>query len=309
MSKLLILGSRGLIGSACKRIFSSSHDLLCPTRQELDLLNREQSRLYFEKHRPEFVILAAGIVGGIKYNTDFPADFLMKNLSIQMNVFDAAHQAQVKRLFFFASSCMYPKECPQPMKEEMLYTGHLEKTSMSYAVSKMAGVQMAAAFNQQYKTNRNVALLPNSVYGPNDNFNPETGHVMSALIRRFHDAKVANLPEVTLWGNGEPKREFIFADDVARAIDFILQHPEVPCPINIGVGFDISIKSLAEMIAQIVGFKGQIVWDIKKPLGTMRKFLDNGKILQMGWKPTVDLEKGIQITYQWFLQYESISKF
>lgn len=302
--KVLILGSSGLIGSACKRFFleQGGYSLLCPSRKELDLLENEKTSSYFETTRPDYVVLAAGIVGGIKYNTDFPADFLTKNLTIQMNVFSSANHIQVKRLIFFASSCMYPKECPQPMKEEMLYTGHLEKTSMSYAVSKMAGVQLAAAYNQQLKTNRNVALIPNSVYGPNDNFNPETGHVMSALIRRFHDAKKQSLPEVILWGNGEPKREFVYADDVARAVSFLMQHPEVPCPLNIGVGMDISIKELAGMIASIVGFNGQIVWDVKKPLGTMRKFLDNSKIVQMGWKPEIDLMTGIQRTYQWYLQ-------
>lgn len=305
--KLLIFGSTGLIGSACKRHFlnEGSFDLLLPLRNEVDLLNAEQVQRYFEANKPDYVILAAGLVGGIQYNATFPADFIVKNLTMQLNTFAAANAAEVKKLIFFASSCMYPKVCEQPMKEEFLLTGPLEQTSASYAVAKIAGIQMAKAYNQQYQTERFVALIPNSVYGPNDNFSPEKGHVLSVLLARFHQAKLEDRPSIDLWGTGEPRREFLYADDLAAAIGFLLDKSNIPLPLNIGVGYDISIKELAEQLADVVGYKGELNWDAAKPNGTLKKLLDNQKINQMGWKPSTSFEEGIRRTYNWYLTNET----
>ncbi|MBS0606710.1 MAG: GDP-L-fucose synthase [Verrucomicrobia bacterium] len=307
--KLLILGSTGLIGSACKRHFlnEGSFDLLLPSRKEVDLLNAEQVNRYFEANKPNYVILAAGLVGGIQYNAAFPADFIVKNLTMQLNAFAAANAAEVKKLIFFASSCMYPKVCEQPMREEFLLTGPLEQTSASYAVAKIAGIQMAKAYNQQYQTERFIGLIPNSVYGPNDNFSPEKGHVLSVLLARFHQAKLENRPSIDLWGTGEPRREFLYADDLAAAIGFLLYQSNIPLPLNIGVGYDISIKELAERLAEVVGYKGELNWDATKPNGTLKKLLDNQKINQMGWKPLIRFEEGIAITYQWYLKEQASS--
>ncbi|MBS0653753.1 MAG: GDP-L-fucose synthase [Verrucomicrobia bacterium] len=304
--KLLIFGSTGLIGSACKRHFleENSFDLLMPLRNEVDLLNQDQVRSYFIKNKPDYVILAAGIVGGIQYNATFPADFIVKNLTMQLNAFAAANETEVKKFIFFASSCMYPKVCEQPMKEELLLTGPLEQTSASYAIAKIAGIQMAKAYNQQYQTDRFAAVIPNSVYGPNDNFSPEKGHVLSVLIQRFHKAKMANDPSILLWGTGEPRREFIYSDDLAAAIGFLLPQTNIPLPLNIGVGYDISIKELAEHLANVVGYQGEILWDTTKPNGTLKKLLDNQKITKLGWEPSVSFEEGIHQTYNWYLTNE-----
>ncbi len=301
--KLAIFGSTGLIGSACKRFFASQgrFDLLVPTRNQVDLLNAEQVRKFFFENKPDYVILAAGFVGGIQYNATFPADFIFKNLTIQLHVFSAANETEVKRLIFFGSSCMYPKVCEQPMREELLLTGAIEQTSASYAIAKIAGIQMAKAYNQQYQTERFVALIPNSVYGPKDNFCPEKGHVLSVFLARFHQAKEENRPTIDLWGTGEPRREFIYADDLAAAIAFLLPQSNIPLPLNIGVGYDISIKELAVHLANVVGYKGELQWDSTKPNGTLKKLLDNQKISILGWKPLTTLKKGIALTYQWYL--------
>lgn len=301
---ILIIGSRGLIGSASVCHFKNKEgaQLLCPSRQELDLLDSKQTLSYFKTHPIDQVIIAAGLVGGIKYNQTYPADFITKNLAMQLNIFHAAQEAEVEKVIFFASSCMYPKECPQPMKEEFLLTGALEPTSLSYALAKLTGVQMARSYNSQYNTNRFVAVIPNSVYGPHDNFDPETGHVMSSLIARFHEAKIMEAPSITLWGTGEARREFIFADDVACAVATLLSRSELPVPINLGVGKDVSIKELAECVANVVGYEGVLKWDTTKPTGTLKKLLDSTKIESLGWKPQVDLKTGIDITYQWYLQ-------
>ena len=304
--KLIIFGSTGLIGSACKRHFLKQgyYELLTPSRQEVDLLNATEVRNYFLKHKPDYVILAAGLVGGIQYNASHPADFIVKNLTIQLNAFAAANEAAVKRLIFFASSCMYPKIAEQPMCEEALLTGPIEQTSASYAIAKIAGIQMAKAYNQQLNTERFTALIPNSVYGPNDNFNINHGHVLSVLIARLHQAKLEQASHICLWGTGEPRREFIFADDLADAVAFLLPRSNIPLPINIGVGYDLSIKELSHRLAAVIGYTGEIHWDTSKPNGTMRKLLDHRKMTDLGWKPSFDIDRGIRLTYNWYLTKE-----
>jgi GDP-L-fucose synthase len=304
--KLIIFGATGLIGSACKRHFlnKESYELLAPPREEVDLLNAAEVRQYFLTHRPDYVILAAGLVGGIQYNASYPADFIFKNLMMQLNTFSAANEVEVKRLIFFASSCMYPKLAEQPMREEALLTGPIEQTSASYAIAKLAGVQMAKAYNQQFCTERFAALIPNSVYGPNDNFNIQHGHVLSVLIARLHHAKLENAPSICLWGTGEPRREFIYADDVADAVAFLLPQANIPLPLNIGMGYDISIKELAHRLAAVIGYAGEIQWDTSKPNGAMRKLLDHQKMSNLGWKPAFDIDRGIRLTYNWYLTQE-----
>lgn len=302
LHKLLILGSHGLIGSACQRLFSKdpSYKLLCPTHLELNLFEQDAVAAYFETHLPDYVILAAGVVGGILYNKNHPAEILWKNLRIQLNVFEMAHHVAVKKLLFFGSSCMYPKECSQPMSESCLYTGILESTSISYAVAKLAGVQLAQSYNEQYKTDRFLAVIPNTVYGPNDHFDPTIGHVIPSLIVRFHHAKEKGISQVILWGDGTPRREFIHSDDLASAVSFLLSHPTFSTPLNIGVGYDVTIQELALLVKKCVGYEGEIVWDKTQPNGTHRKLLDNQIISQMGWEHKIDLIEGVQSTYEWY---------
>ncbi len=301
---LLILGKNGLIGSACQRLFENdlSFNLLSPSRKQLDLLDKKATCNYLLTHRPDYVILAAGLVGGIDYNKNHPADFIHQNLTMELNLFEAANRADVKRVIFFASSCMYPKECPQPMKESFLFTGPLEPTSTPYAISKLSGLEMAKAYNRQYQKERFTVLIPNTVYGPNAHFNPERAHVLPSLIERFEKAKRKNLPQVTLWGTGKPKREFIYVDDVARATYFFLKRSHLPIPINLGVGFDISIKKLAEMIREMTGYPNKIQWDTTKHDGSMQKLLDHQRAIQLGWKPMVNLKEGVMLTYKWYLK-------
>ncbi len=304
-SRILIVGSTGLIGSACLRYFQAYHytNLLTPSRQEVDLLDKEIVDHYFKKHKPEVVILAAGVVGGIHYNKTYPADFINRNLTIQLNVFQAAQQVGVDKLVFLGSSCMYPRECTQPMHEEMLLTGIPEPTSMSYALSKLAGVQMCRAYNQQYNQGRYIALIPNSTYGPHDDFDPKTGHVISSLIAKMHHAKISHSASLTLWGTGNPRREFVYSADVASAIMHILtNNNSEESVLNVGVGCDWSIKEIAEIVAKIVGYQGEIKWDTSKPDGAPRKLLNSRKMNELGWKPTVDIHQGIQHTYEWYCE-------
>ena len=287
-TKIYVAGHKGLIGSAFLRFFNKNGytNIITKDRDKLDLASKEDTYNFFNKMRPEVVILAAGKVAGIIQNRDFPADFINENLSIQLNVFNAAQKFGIKRLIFFASSCMYPRDTMQPMHENQLSTGHPEPTSIAYASAKFAGVQMCLAFNRQNGLVSFIPVIPNSVYGPNDNFDPNSSHVLSALIWRFHEAKKDNKSFVTLWGTGSPRREFIFSDDVANACCMMLETSikEKDLPINIGVGTDISIKGLAEKISHIVGFSGAIRWD-----------------KSIGWKPQTDLEIGIKSTYQWYI--------
>lgn len=301
-SHILILGSSGLIGSACLRYLQSNCDclLLHPSRHELDLLDKEAVLAYFKRHQPHIVILAAGMVGGIQYNKIYPADFINCNLAIQLNVFQAACQVHIKKFIFFGSSCMYPRDCFQPMHENLLFTGLPESTSMSYAVSKLTGLQMCHAYNQQYKQGQYIALIPNSTYGPYDDFNPATAHVISALIVKMHHAKLKRSASLTLLGTGHPRREFIYSEDVASAVAHVLNNDVTETVLNVGVGRDWSIREMAEMIADVINYQGEIIWDTTQPDGAPQKLLDSQKIVNMGWKPKTDIRQGIQTTYNWY---------
>lgn len=304
-SRIYIAGHTGLIGSAMVRRFQKAgfNNLILASHDELELTNKLDVDSYFDKIQPDYVVLAAGRVGGIVENTSFPADFLNTNLSIQLNVINAAHKVGVKKLILFASSCMYPRECSQPMPETALLSGKPEPTSMAYAVSKLAGMQMCLAYNKQYGVQRFIPVIPNSAFGPNDNFNPESGHVLSALIRRFHEATLNGAKSVTLWGSGKPCREFVHADDIADACLVLLKGDtsNIDLPLNIGLGKDVSIRELAEKISNVIGYKGDITWDTSKPDGAPRKLLDSSRIHEFGWKASIDLECGLKDTYQWYL--------
>lgn len=303
--KIYVSGHRGLIGSALvKRLEKAGYgNLLLANHSELDLINAQATKNFFEQHRPDYVLLAAGKVGGIVDNKTFPADFINANLSIQLNVLQSAHAVGVKKLILFGSSCMYPRECAQPMAEDVLLTGKPESTSIAYAISKLAGLELCAAYNRQYGGQRFVSVIPNSAYGANDNFDPKSGHVLSVLINRFHEAKLSNVESITLWGSGSPRREFVYADDIADACIFILENEDMSLefPINIGVGEDCSIKELAEHIALITGYQGKIEWDTTKPDGAPRKLLDSRRINAYGWQAKIKLNEGLKLTYEWYL--------
>jgi len=296
----------GLVGSAIVRKLRGSgyDDLILARHDELELTDNRAVERFFTECSPEFVVLAAGRVGGIVENKTYPADFINTNLAIQLNILRAAQRMGVRKLIFFASSCMYPRECPQPMAEAALLSGHPEPTSMAYAISKLAGLQMCMAYNQQYGSQRFIPVIPNSAFGPNDNFNPESGHVLSALIRNFHEAEESGAPSVTLWGSGEPRREFIHVDDIANATLFLLQADvsNLELPLNLGTGVDFSIRELAERIAEIVGYAGNIEWDRTKPDGAPRKLLDSTRIGDFGWQPGVDFDQGLRETYRWYVE-------
>ena len=305
-TKIYVAGHKGLIGSAFMRFFEKNGytNIVVQDRSNLDLCSKEDTDNFFQENHPEIVILAAGRVAGIIQNRDFPADFINENLSIQLNVFNAAKKYSVKKLLFFGSSCMYPSHTSQPMNEEQLGTGHPEFTSIAYASAKYMGVQMCQSINRQNGKVSFIPVIPNSVYGPNDNFDLNSSHVLSALMRRFHEAKEENKLSVTLWGTGSPKREFVFVDDVVDACLVILNKSlsNHKLPINIGVGYDISIKSLAEKIGKIVGYSGIIEWDSSKPDGAPSKLLDSGRVESLGWKAKVSLDDGINQLYQWYLR-------
>lgn len=304
-SRIYVAGHTGLIGSAVVRRLGAAgfSQLQLRTHAELDLADTVAVERFFEQTAPEYVILAAGRVGGIIENQTYPADFMDQNLAIQLNVLRAAHRANVQRLILFASSCMYPRECPQPMAEDALLSGRPEPTSMAYAVSKLAGMQMCLAYNQQYGGTRFVPVIPNSAYGPSDNFDPASGHVLSALIRRFHDAKAAGRASVTLWGSGTPRREFVHADEIAYACIHLLgaDLSGTPLPLNIGVGSDMSIRELAESVAAVVGYTGAVEWDTSKPDGAPRKLLDSTRMYGLGWRPQTDFVESLRATYEWYL--------
>lgn len=301
---IYIAGHTGLIGSAALRRFGADdrYRVLTATHRELELQDAAAVRRFFDDNSPDYVILAAGKVGGILENKTYPADFINANLAVQLNVLAAAHRVGVKKLLLFASSCMYPRKCSQPMSEEMLFSGLPEPTSMAYAVSKMAGLQLCLAYNQQYGNNRFIPLIPNSVYGPNDNFDPEKGHVLSALIRRFHEAKVKEADKVVLWGSGTPKREFLHADDLADACALLVEADtsEMRLPLNVGSGSDLSIRDLAELVAAVVGYRGVIAWDATRPDGAPRKLLDSRRLHATGWGSRIPLQAGVADTYAWY---------
>lgn len=303
-TKIFIAGHTGLIGSAFKKYFEQNkfNNLITKNRSELDLTSKNDTQIFFKKYTPELVIMAAGKVGGIIQNRDYPFDFMNENLSIQHNVFNSAKLSGVKKLLFFGSSCMYPKDSLVPLKETQIFNGNIEPTSIAYATSKFTGIQMCQAINRQFGSSDFISVIPNSVYGPNDNFDLQSSHVLSALIRRFHEAKLKNDLSVTLWGTGSPKREFVYSDDLVDACILIL-NCELNLhnfPINIGQGSEISIKELSKKISKIVNYNGDIKWDISKPDGAPRKLLDNTKMKSIGWTPKTDLDQGIKLVYEWY---------
>jgi GDP-L-fucose synthase len=345
-SRIFVAGHKGLVGSAITRKLQSEgySNLVLRSHKELELMRQAEVEGFFKAEKPEYVFLAAAKVGGIMANNTCPAEFIYENLLVQSNVIHASYEAGVKKLLFLGSSCIYPRECPQPMKEGYLLSGKLEPTNEPYAIAKIAGIKMCQSYNRQYGT-RFISVMPTNLYGPGDNFDLETSHALPALIRKFHEAKIreANLAEVggrrleakeekhdsapglkrsapptsserserssngsfvTLWGAGTPMREFLHVDDLADACVFLMKHYEESEIINIGVGKDISISELAELIKDIVGFKGSICYDPSKPDGTPRKLLDVGKLKRLGWQPKISLRQGIEMTYRWYVEEE-----
>ena len=291
-----------MVGSAIVRQIEAGgkNTWVGKTRQELDLLDRNAVFQFLSDEKPDAVIIAAARVGGIQANNNFPVEFLSENLQIETNLMDAAHKSNIDRLLFLGSSCVYPKFAEQPIKEEYLLTGALESTNEAYSLAKIAGLKLVQAYRKQYGHNW-ISAMPTNMYGPGDNFDPESSHVLPALIRKFHDAKVSGATSVTLWGTGSPRREFLHSDDLGRACLFLLENYDEDVALNIGMGKDISIQELAELIKAIVGFEGSIEWDTTKPDGTPRKLLDVSRITALGWKPSISLEQGIRSTYDWYL--------
>ena len=304
-SKIYVAGHRGLVGSAIVRRLQQEgfSNLLLATSKELDLREQESVREFFDKERPDYVFLAAARVGGILANNTYPADFIYQNLMIEANVIESSRQFGVNKLLCLGSTCIYPKMAPQPLKEEYLLTGPLEPTNEWYAVAKIAGIKLCQAYQRQYGS-KFISAMPTNLYGPEDNFDLETSHVMPALIRKFHDAKVSNAPTVTVWGSGKPLREFLHVDDCASACLFLMQNYDGEGIVNIGVGEDITIARLAEIVREVVGYMGEIVYDSSKPDGTPRKLVDVSRINGLGWRASMKLEDGVRSTYQWYLDNE-----
>jgi len=300
--KIFVAGHRGLVGSAIiRRVESEGFDNLSKRdRSELDLADEEAVQHFFAQEKPGVVIFAAARVGGIKANNDFPVEFLLDNLRIQNNLIHAAHQAGVRKLLFLGSSCIYPKFAPQPIPETALLSGPLEPTNEAYAIAKIAGIKLCQAYSREYGANF-ISAMPTNLYGPNDNFDLETSHVLAALLRKAHEAKTRKARELIVWGSGKPRREFLHVDDLASACLFLLEKYDSPEIINVGCGADISIRELAELICDVVGFDGELTWDTTKPDGTPRKLLDITKLRDLGWRPTIPLRDGVAQTYDWFL--------
>ena len=300
-SKIYVAGHDGLVGSAIMRKLKSEgyKNIVTRTFKELDLRRQEDVEKFFEEEKPEYVFLAAAKVGGINANNVYSAEFIYDNLMIETNVINSAYENDVKKLLFLGSSCIYPKHAPQPMKEKHLLTGKLEPTNEAYAIAKITGIKMCYHYNKQYGTNY-ISVMPTNLYGPHDNFDLETSHVLPALIRKFHEAKINDEDSVTIWGTGSPKREFLYVEDLADAVVYLMNNYEDNQFVNIGVGKDISILELAELIKDVVGFEGEIVKDTSKPDGTPRKLLDVSKLHATGWKHSVGLREGIEKTYEWF---------
>ncbi|MCX7171715.1 MAG: GDP-L-fucose synthase [Proteobacteria bacterium] len=317
MSKIFVAGHRGLVGSALVRRLSVDHDkLLLRTHAELDLTEQAAVVRFFEQERPEYVFLAAAKVGGIHANNSYPGDFIYSNLAIQTNVIEAARHNGVKRLLFLGSSCIYPRDCPQPMREEHLLSGPLETTNRAYAVAKISGIEMCGSYNRQYGT-RFLAAMPTNSYGPSDNYDLQNSHVLPALIRKFHEAKTRSDASVTAWGTGSPRREFVYSDDVADACIFLMNLPESDYSrllaqdqpmINIGTGVEQTIRELTETVKAVVGFKGTVVWDMDKPDGTLRKLLDVSRLAELGWRAKIGLRQGIELAYRDYLATQSAEK-
>lgn len=319
-SKIYVAGHRGLVGSALMRQLTAQGytNLITRTHTELDLTNQAATQAFFETERPEYVFLAAAKVGGILANSSYPADFIYQNLMIQTNVIHSAYLAGVRRLLFLGSSCIYPRDCPQPIKEEYLLTGPLEPTNRPYALAKIAGIEQCWSYNRQYGT-RFFSVMPTNLYGPGDNYDLQTSHVIPALIRKFHEAKLHQDENVVIWGTGTPRREFLFSEDMAEACVFLMNlrdhqldpvlgsinGDETAPLINVGMGEDLSIQELAELVREVVGFEGEIVYDANKPDGTPRKLLLTERLNSLGWKPSVSLRQGLQLAYEDFVRQGS----
>ena len=301
--KIYVAGHRGLVGSAIVRKLQEQgySNIITRTSKELNLTSQAEVDNFFASEKPDYVFLSAAKVGGIHANDTYPADFIRENLQIQTNVIDAAYKNKAKKLLFLGSSCIYPKFAPQPMKEEYLLTGELEPTNEWYAIAKIAGIKMCQAYKKQYGFNA-ISLMPTNLYGPGDNFNLANSHVLPALIRKFHDAREQNKPEVEVWGSGTPRREFLHVDDLADASVYLMNYYDSAEIINVGVGEDVTIKELAEMVKEVTGFNGKLTFNTTKPDGTPRKLLDVSRLHQAGWKAKTDLKQGIKTTYEWFLQ-------
>ena len=302
-AKIYVAGHRGLVGSAIVRQLRNQgyENLLLRTRVELDLTSQLEVRGFFRSETPDYVFLAAAKVGGIHANDTYPADFIVDNLAIELNVIRAAYKNGVKRLLFLGSSCIYPKQAPQPLREEYLLTGPLEPTNEPYAVAKIAGIKMCESYNRQYGSEF-VSVMPTNLYGPNDNFDLENSHVLPALIRKFHEAKERGDDKVVVWGTGSPRREFLYVDDMAAACVFVMNRDGYTDMVNIGVGEDIQIRDLARLVGEVVGFEGEIVFDPDKPDGTPRKLLDVSRLQALGWSAKTGLREGIEETYRWYLK-------
>jgi GDP-L-fucose synthase len=304
-AKIYVAGHRGLVGSAIFRCLKRNgyDNLVYRTSKELDLRDKQQVDQFFAQEKPEYVFLAAAKVGGIVANNEYPADFIRDNLLIQTNVIDAAYRNNVKKLLFLGSTCIYPKLAPQPIKEDYLLTGELEPTNDAYAIAKIAGIKMCQSYNRQYGT-KYISVMPTNLYGQEDNFDLHTSHVLPALIRKFHEAKVNNAPFVEIWGTGTPKREFLYSDDLADACVFLMNQYDGNEIVNIGVGEDITIRELAEKLKDVIGYQGELNFDPSKPDGTPRKLVDVTKLNSLGWKARTSLDEGLKATYQWFLDNE-----
>ncbi|MET2831091.1 GDP-L-fucose synthase family protein [Mesorhizobium shangrilense] len=314
MKKVYVAGHRGLVGSATVRALAAleSYEIITRTHDELDLSDRTATREFFMSQRPDYVIMCAAKVGGILANASFPVDFLHNNLAIQVSVFDAAHASGVERMIFLGSSCIYPRDCPQPIREDYLLSGPLEATNRPYALAKIAGVESCWSFNRQYRT-RYLALMPTNLYGPGDNYHPDNSHVLPALMRRFHQARMNGDSSVVVWGSGGPQREFMYSLDIGDAIAFLLGLPDsdfgaLTAPataplINVGVGEDVTIRELAELIKTTLSYEGDLVFDTTKPDGTPRKLLDVSRLHTLGWKAKTSLGVGLQATYEDFLRH------
>jgi len=302
-SRIYVAGHRGLVGSALARKLKAEgyNNLIFRTHSELDLCDGPAVKAFFEYKQPEYIFLAAAKVGGIWANSNYPADFMYSNLAIQTNIIHNAYLYGVKKLLFLGSSCIYPKFTPQPMKEEYLLTGSLEPTNEPYAVAKIAGIKMCESYNRQYGTNF-ISVMPTNLYGPHDNFDLENSHVLPALIRKFHEAKIADASSVVIWGTGSPRREFLHVDDLADACLFLMQHYNHNELVNIGVGEDLTIRELALLIKDVVDFRSKLEFDSSKPDGMAQKLLDVSKINSLGWKAKISLREGIEMTYRWYAE-------
>ncbi len=308
-SRIYVAGHRGLAGSAIYRALNNAgyQNIITRSHSELELLEASEVRAFFSETKPEFVFLAAAKVGGIHANSSYPADFIRENIVVQTNVIHEAWKHDVNKLVFLGSSCIYPKLCPQPMKEEYLLTGELEPTNDAYALAKIAGIKTCQSYNHQYGTNF-ISVMPTNLYGPNDNFHPEDSHVLPALIRKFYEAKIASEDVVKIWGSGNPRREFIHSDDLADAILFLMDNYDDPEIINVGCGMDQTIRELAETIKEVSGFTGSLVFDSSRPDGAPQKVLDTSRINALGWEPKVPLKEGLKKVYQWYSSKQADQK-